>query len=156
MEPQLTARLESILGFIESSVKATTGFVIEQAPDVVQQLLLWKFTLSVILCVLSVFLFCAGIGLVVMYPLNRRRTIEAASTAYKNGEAWTRYGGSGTVTSIQYDNILSTGGLFNLMLLTTGVLMTVFSIIIFDLRWVQIWIAPKVYLLEYTSSLLSK
>ena len=123
---QLTQRLDSILAFLEESLKAGTEFAVEQAPDVVNQLLAWKFTVSLITFSTAGLVFvgtCYGLYRLWKWGLG------------PNGD----------------HDVVGGATCFALFPLSVS-----FMVLIFNLDWLKIWIAPKVYLLEYAASLLSK
>jgi hypothetical protein len=94
----------------------TKDFAIEQAPDVVQQLLVWKFTISLLCFVIT--LATPALFLAVTHYL-----------AKKNNDS-----------SFYLPNM-------SLVLL----IIPVSNGHIID--WLQIWLAPKVWLIEYAASL---
>ena len=111
---------------IETTIQAK-DFCLEQAPEVISQLLAWKFTMSVASMLFAIFLCSLPVILNLV--------------AYKKfGKA---YLGDG------YGS-----GIFHIhQVLWLMLLIPICEMPIFD--WIQIWIAPKVYLLEYASQFVS-
>lgn len=127
-------------------VDAAVDFSQQQIPDVIQQLLMWKSAESLIY-------FSFGIIFVLFCPLIfyiGHRLEKKARRDYENGEAWTRHGGSAisSVTSISYDMVGS------LKKSSTLFVVAGFIMVFENLEWLQIWMAPKLYLLEYGASLI--
>jgi len=116
MEDEIKQKLnDTLIGMIDDLAK-TKDFVIEQAPDVIQQLLLWRFTISFtlwILCILG--------------------TIACIYGIYK-----TR------------DCIDNPEGVGPFILIFSGIIVMVTTVGIFaNTAWLKIWIAPKLFLLEF-------
>lgn len=122
----LTQRLDSILSLLESSAKTAGNFAAEQAPEVIQQLLQWKFTISLII-------FCVGIFLIIASLVATYKIFfyykEKNKGSYDEGAEF-------------FSLSILFGVLVGAILLSNSI------------DWLQIWIAPKLYLLEYASSLL--
>ena len=97
-------------------------FVLEQAPDVITQLLAWNFTVSLIWFIVG------GLMVLIIAPI---------WTATLNGKL--RDGDNDPVFAIIYSILAPLTGLL---------------IITSNMAWLQIAIAPKVYLLEYASGLI--
>lgn len=98
-------------------------FASEQIPDVIHQLLLWKFTISLIWFSTGVIsLILLGIGLKKYWDTDIDIEIKAISTVFF-------------------------GGLIGFASL---------AIIFTNLTWLKIWIAPKLFLLEYATDLIRK
>lgn len=107
-----------------SGIGKAIDFAAEQIPDVIHQLLMWKFVGSLIL-----FSFSLILSIISFY------------LAYKlfEGKKGTKF----------YD--MEPFGIFP-FLFGLG-----FSLILFhNLDWIKIWVAPKLYLLEYATELVKK
>lgn len=129
MTPELSQRLESILSFLETSVKQGADFAVDQAPDVVNQLLAWRFSES-----LAMFL----IGIVLAVTL-------VAVTVW----IWRKFLKE---EYIDVDDIL-------FVVLLTAIVWLVMALpisFLISLDWLKIMIAPKLYLIEYAASFISK
>lgn len=77
---------------------------------------------------------------------------------YEKKEPWTLFGKYGTSTSIEYDNLMRKtfeGGELRGSALVVSVIAVVIGMIVAscNLDWLQILIAPKLYLFEYGASL---
>jgi len=105
-------------------------FIIEQAPDVIQQLLAWKFTMSLIGFSAGAVLFVISLP-IFLYHINKFDRNKYSDHSYNEQDK-----------HIIYCIVSAIAGVASLF------------IIFFNLAWLQIWIAPKVYLLEYASHLI--
>lgn len=152
MNEQLQTELLKIVTNINQGAETAWGFLTEQTPEVVRQLLLWHGLSSFLW--FCFFLALAIAILVSIKKISQKAKIrtQKAKQAYKDGKEWTRYSGSGWVTSIEYDNII-----FFSSHLCAGALFAVsFSCGVFaltNLTWLKIWLAPKVWLLEYITAM---
>lgn len=137
-----TQTLESVLidaiQKTQGAVGEAVDFVVEQSPEVVQQLLLWNFTISLIW-------FCVGwIGIFVSYKIFR---FLISQSPPERGETWAyKVWSDGDVWM---NPALVFSHVFNAAL-AFCCLIAVLS----HLTWLKIWIAPKLYLLEYAASLI--
>lgn len=150
-ELQNTAN-EVLRGILENAASAKE-FILSQTPDVVNQLLWWKgvesaiyFLILVTLAVVSLF----AIRRVNNHILTKR---EAAFEAKKNKEPWTYHLGDTRfdITSMEYDAAVGVPSNLRFLLIIPSLIFT--YIALDNLDWLQILIAPKLYLLEYAASL---
>src|SRR4051794_7016643 len=125
----LTQRLDSILSFIETSVKQGAAFASAQAPDVVHEILVWKLWQSVLLSLAS---FVCLIPVVLLWNAHRKKCIREDDEDWWAGFAFAHFG---------YVLIAA-----SLVLATLATALTA----------LQIVVAPKLYLIEYISSLLKQ
>ncbi len=123
---QLENTANEALRAIIDNAAAAKEFILAELPEVVQQLLMWKAAESIVECLIGI----TGIVIPLLF----------VRWQFKN--------------RVKHLKVLSGGGepiyaLNTLLLLPAGI---GFSVI--NLVWLQIWIAPKVYLLEYAASLI--
>lgn len=122
--------INEILVAMIQSVESVKDFTIEHAPDVIQQLLIWncveKFIYFLISCICSYFMFS-----LVRYQINN----------YKNENTW--YGE-------QFQD--SRGGVLIINMIHIPVIFAVSET--FNLIWLKILVAPKLYLIEYAAQLI--
>jgi hypothetical protein len=129
MNEQLQQALAEIIVSAMETAEAAKEFVLEELPDVVQQLLAWKMMESLIYFVVGLlFLGCVGTYWAVVL---------------KNWGRWvTAHGNTGD----RAFNLAFFGGLASIpFLLAFGHFI--------NLHWLQIMVAPKVYLIEYVAEL---
>lgn len=120
----------AVVALIEKSLAAvdtTTTFLVAEIPDVVQQLLMWHMVKSAVYMLV-------GIALLV------------AISAY--WVAWYR------AAKRDSEGFESSGAFIGGIVGTVGsALLLPASVIYMDITWLQIWIAPKVWLIEYAARL---
>jgi len=116
MEDEVKQKLnDTLLGMIDDLAK-TKDFVIDQAPDVIQQLLVYKFYISIVCLILGLMF-----GVVVIYSVFKFIGAEPEDGKVIFGSA-------------------------------IGFLVGSFAgcgFILEGTAWFKIWLAPKLYLLEY-------
>jgi len=140
MNEQLQTALTQIIDRAISGIDASADFLSAELPDVISQLLLWYGIESLIYFILFLILS-------VIMPMACLRLSATVKKSRDDGEEWTKWCGNSSITSGSYDAI---SGLLRFSL----VLSPIFLIIALNsLEWLQIMIAPKIWLLEYASNL---
>ena len=129
MNDQLQKVLADIITRVTSGADAAIQFGKEQIPEVLKQLLIWNFTFSFLIWFSATAII---IGYVV-WMLTKFRWWQANKSK----------------TTVSQDN---TYGLIT----SLGGIATFIMIFVFwcNLDWLKIWVAPKLYLLEYAASLI--
>lgn len=127
MNDQLQASLAAILGKATDAVMAGVSFLQAELPDVIRQLLLWKLAEATAIGI------TAGVLLAVWGVVGFRVTkkINNGVDEWDRGWPWAVYG--------------------MISILPVGILATAFSK--YMLIALQIWLAPKIYLIEYAARL---
>lgn len=170
MNEQAQKVLIDLLNRATSGIDKAVEFSQAQIPDVVNQLLMWNFTISLIY-------FISGIAIIPVWLIAYRKLLnlserllnnrneelklrkQEAKEAFASGESWTRFGGGGGITSVKYDSIMSANEWISnatysmVILLCTGAFSIFMAINLVNFTWIKIWIAPKLYLIEYAASL---
>lgn len=126
--------LSEILLSTIGTVKEAKDFVLAELPDVVQQLLMWKMVESIFYSVLS-------LSLVVISVFYWRWVIKS-----RNAD-WTRELRNKNEPSDSYMAAVIVGGIVTALVVAPIVLIN------FNFDWVQILVAPKIYLIEYVAEL---
>ncbi|EMV2419510.1 hypothetical protein AAB121_005046 [Escherichia coli] len=137
MEEQANKILVELLQKASNGIDAAVSFSQAQIPDVVRQLLIWSFVHSALFQVAGLLLLIAAMKLPGF-----------ARTARNNGERWTSLDGCPNgyfISSFYYDLCTVFAPIFGSII---GVL-----IIAFNFEWLKIWLAPKLFLIEYAASL---
>lgn len=129
MNEELKAQAITALKEIIESAVQVKDFAIEQAPSVIQELLRWKMTESLLITGFVIFIITI-FGLI----------------SYKT------YQKHGFLNSCKDD--VSGAGALVLFSGVAGAILGVSSFLVSDFVWLQILIAPKVYLIEYASQLI--
>ena len=123
MNEQLQTALVQLLDKALVGVDAASEFLVEETPEVIQQLLVWYGVYNALLCL--------G-GLALAYAI------------YK-------------VTAIAHDKYKQSHdpdmGFFWFIAVIVATLPAIIASLMVNLTWLKIWIAPKIWLLEYASSL---
>lgn len=125
MNEQLQLALSGLLQQAISAVEKGATFLSGQIPDVIQQLLLWKFVSSGLVCLfgIAILILC-----IVVEVKGFKYTLKVCKeSAYDKEANWVVW----MVAHLVYVGILP--------LLAAAI----------NLVWLKIWIAPKVYLIEY-------
>lgn len=125
MNEQANKILVELLQKAGSGIDAAVSFSQAQIPDVVHQLLVWNFAVSIIFSLLGAVLFVA-----VQYGVWR-------AIKYLRKE-WAG------------DDLIDHPELIPMAMLWS---LTLFPLAWINLDWLKIWLAPKLYLIEYAASL---
>jgi len=127
MNTELDIKLLEILNNTTKAIGNGVDFLSAEIPDVIYQLLLWYGIYNLILNIIAI------IGFYVQYRVSKWWVVEVELKALEDSDfRWI-----GTVFGI------GIGG-FVLLIIWTHLL---------NLTWLKIWIAPKIWLIEYTASL---
>lgn len=124
-----TAITDLITGTVNTADQAK-DFILAETPEFIQQLLLWKAIYGGVLFFVSIVAFyiiyrCARWGLLFTKEISER------------------------------EDAIEDSEIARLVVGAVGVIVGCFVIAeTLNLRWLQIWIAPKVYLVEYAASLI--
>jgi hypothetical protein len=124
---QLNIALAKLIEQATAGIDASTSFLTAQVPDVILQLLMWNFALNLtyfVLGILTLF-FCIYLWRKIY------RTLEVMD---------------GRSSTDHEDAIIIGGGILSAVLVLP-------AFIFLNITWLQIWIAPKVWLLEYGATL---
>jgi len=127
MNEQLQTALTDLINKSLAGVDATKDFLVDEIPDVVQQLLWWHGIYNFILFLFGILYFFSIFSIVLM-------------VYRKNKEGIKQFDGEEVF-------FFSLFGPIFLFIIFLPVLFTM------NLTWFQIWIAPKVWLLEYATRL---
>lgn len=120
MNEELQKALAAIILKFAEAMGGATDFALEQAPEVIQQLLRYNFAVSIILC--------AAVSVpALFYIFKGLPSLWRLAGSDDDGKAWT-------------------------VILTVAIL-AAWGAILINGTWFKIWLAPKVYLIEYAASL---
>lgn len=135
LDQVLIKAIEKTEGAIDSAV----DFTMDQAPEIIQQAMMWHMTISIvtnITFVLTViFILLTGLKLIKL----RQRAIDNNKTEFL-------FCYDGDVTGIGL-GVSVCWAAFAACFTTLGMIEMV------NLTWLKIWIAPKLWLIEYAASL---
>lgn len=134
MNEQLQQALAQVIEKATDGVQSGVSFLSAELPDVIHQLLMWKMIESLILC-------AGGI----IFTVGAIRWFAKNSGIGK--EVGTKY--KATLTHDERGDIAP----WIPVLIIPLVSIVVIASITINITWLKIWIAPKVYLIEYAASL---
>lgn len=159
MEEQANKILVELLQKAVNGIDAAVSFSQAQIPDVINQLLLWKAVSSFISFAVGAVLIFAGPKLVIrFYRMAKQAHMSALNNAqkdYEQGKAWTRYSPGSSVTSVSFDSLVGSGFAITLVTGIAFIAVAIVSLVLVtEFDWLKIWLAPKLYLLEYAASLI--
>ncbi|MGD8305017.1 MAG: hypothetical protein PVF17_00050 [Ignavibacteria bacterium] len=135
---------QTLADLITSSISTTDQakeFITSQTPEIIQQTLLWYGFYNFILVIASfVILF---LSIFISYKIYKKITKD-----FDDGKSWTRY-------NSRYNSNL-TSDIYDFIKVST-ILLPIIGIPIFismvNIEWLKIWIAPKLWLIEFASNL---
>ena len=131
MNEELQKALAELLGKASSGIDTASNFLVSELPDVIQQLLMWHGVYSFILFLFATVFIPTGIAFI----------FKAFSGKDKEGH-W-------AYTKAPYDPMSING----VLVLLLSVVILVVGFVMLNFKWLMIWIAPKVWLLEYAARL---
>lgn len=140
MNDQLQNALVEIINKASSGIDTSISFLSAELPDVVNQVLIWHSLKSAIMFLF--FAACAVIAIRSAVKYEVERGVKALRDAYDRGESWirTRYGTE--ERSAKYGKLIRLLASFILSLIALS-----------NITWLQILVAPKLYLIEYAATL---
>jgi len=149
MNEQANKVLADLLQKASNGIDAAVSFSQAQIPDVVHQLLIWNFTKSLLMTVIA---FAS------VYPvvwILRRSWQRIPDGVFRSGDGYScENGRTKYVPTLMWDKY---GEISFTIMIPAPILVfwaTWFFMTVLDLTWLKIWIAPKLYLLEYAASLI--
>lgn len=142
MKDKLQEALVDVIESATEGVKDGVSFLSAELPDVISQLLMWEMTASLIRMLIGLLIFAALIATAIKIAPKCGRG-DKAGHKYR----WRRY--EPTLTHDDSGEVSLTA---ILMIVPTALILMV-SVMLMNLTWLKIWIAPKVYLIEYAATL---
>jgi len=128
MNTELDQTANEALRALIDNAASTKEFILAELPEVVQQLLMWKTAESIADCVIA--LAFVGVPLFIV------------RWQWVNGEE-----------HIKHSIVKETDGAIYLVNAVLILPLLIGTLKYCNLTWLQIWLAPKVYLLEYAADL---
>ena len=135
MKQELEQRAQEALLAMLDGVQKAADFTVEQAPLVVQELLMWKFVYS--------------LGLSLVFAL---LAVVSSYITYKFFAWGLQIGDEYGTRSRIYNRDLEPLAII-LVFLTGCLVVAGFVVAIANMDWLQILVAPRLYLLEYAAAL---
>lgn len=148
MNEQSQKVLSDLLSRAVQGVDKAVEFSQAQIPDVIHQLLVWNFVSSLITTILTLL----TIPLVSWFLIKQSKKKEIGVFGNGEGYSW-NYGKPKYKTTFFWKR----DGDFNEFVIVLVAVVATYSVIVFNtianMTWLKIWLAPKLYLLEYAASL---
>lgn len=148
MNEQANKILADLLQKAAGGIDAAVSFSQAQIPDVIHQLLVWNFTRSLLITIVALL----SIPCVIWFIKKQLRKVQIG-TIGSEGYSWERDSPKYATTLIwDRKGELSLGVSF---LVVTTVIWGLWVIaVLTNPTWLKIWLAPKLYLIEYAASLI--
>ena len=133
MNEQLSNALVNLITQVTSGAEEAGKFLITETPEVVRQILTWYLAESVIYCLVGVVMF------ILSWKVYKHISI-------KPEEDESNY----------YWETPKDPDLPFVVVVCTLIMVNTFQFMLWDLTWLKIWIAPKLWLIEYAAVLAGK
>lgn len=141
MSEELNKQLVEILKSTADSVGHTKDFILAELPDVLQQTLAWYGVYNFILFIVGFLLIAAAFYSVYILYVNIPNKKE-------NANKWQ------LLITDWYENDYVGVSPFILVVIFIQIVAFIISINLINLEWLKIWIAPKLWLIEYTTQII--
>lgn len=148
MNEQANKILVELLQKAANGIDAAVSFSQAQIPEVVNQLLIWNMVHSLVITAVSIL----TVPLVLLLVKKQLQKVQVG--VYDNeGYPWDKGKPKYSPTLI-WDS----KGELNFIIAPLAVVLVIWAVWVIDavtdMTWVKIWLAPKLYLLEYAASLI--
>lgn len=170
MNEQLQQAMAAFIKTMISTFNTASEFATDQLPEVIQQLLTWNFTHSLLMFFVGVVMLLSSVVLfdkASKYVENKTNLLhvqkQKASKAYESEEPWTyrfgecEYNASVKYPSEEYKKIMNKkvepGGVDVMRVSGCCIATLSFFTIFGNLDWLKIMVAPKVWLIEYAANM---
>lgn len=141
MNEQLQQALASMLNKTVSGVEAGAAFLQSEIPDVIQQLLIWKAAESIVTAIFGIILLI--LTAVLLKTQCRKEKIDGCGGFSSNTKANLVYDDDGDIHP----------GVIGVIIASSMGVLFGFTMLSCVMTALQIWLAPKIYLIEYATSL---
>ncbi len=148
MEEQANKILVELLQKAVNGIDAAVSFSQAQIPDVIHQLLVWNMTYSLIMTIVSVSTFP-----VVFWFVKRQCKRVEVGKFENEGYSWDRGNPKYSPTMI-WDSKGDISFFVAPLAVILFAWVTWVIAVVAKMTWLKIWLAPKLYLLEYAASLI--
>ena len=141
MNESMQAAVAAMIEKAISGIDAASNFLAAEIPDVIHQLLMWHMVKSAIMCMVGVSILI-GTALILKRVFRKPEVDDTRSNSYKTYYKRTLV--------FDRDGDIDPGVV---PVVASGILLTLTGACFINIEWLQIWIAPKVWLIEYAASL---
>lgn len=160
----MNEELQKAIAELFQSAISAKDFLVSELPEYVEQLLMWHAVHSFIWFVVGVAAVIFALFLPGVVKARYRKRIaerkKEAKEALERKESWCFYGSTFKTTSSRYDRIVNADDELDREDLAPVYMATVVIGLLgvvavgCNQTWLKIWIAPKVWLVEYAASLI--
>ena len=133
MNEQLSNALVNLITQVTSGAEEAGKFLIAETPEVVRQILTWYLAESVIYCLVGVVMF------ILSWKVYKHISIKPEE--HESNFYWE------TPKNPDFPFVIA---------VCTLIMVNTFQFMLWDLTWLKIWIAPKLWLIEYAAVLAGK
>lgn len=140
---QLQQSLRQILDQAVSGVQAGVSLLSAELPEVIHQLLLWKMIESLVMCIVGITVASATTYIFIKYS-GVGTKLNESDLRWRTHKATLTHGTDGDIAP------------WIPVTITVSVIVYLGCALLINIDWLKIWIAPKVYLIEYAASLVTK
>lgn len=147
MTEQTDKVLAQLIQRASDGIDAAVSFSQAQLPDVIHQLLVWNFTRSLLMTVIAL----ASIPLMIWFIRSQVR--RRPDGVVERGCSW-EVGRPRYVPTLVWDNTGDLSPLSFLLAVAVGFWALFVLRVVIDATWLEIWLAPKLYLIEYAAQLI--
>ena len=149
MNEQLQEALSELLNKANNGIDSASDFLASELPDVIYQLLMWHGVYSLVLFTFGLFLLLS-----VPYQIKKINSFIPEKIKEGDNDNWFWKDGNGSYSSFGFYLERTEGAFFfYLAAFIFSIVEFAFILNFINLTWLQIWIAPKVWLLEYAAKL---
>lgn len=158
MEPTLQQALAAVLNSTTDAIQSGVAFLQAEIPDVIKQLLVWELTRALILGIGCALIVATCLYLAVARGLRYARASAARELAWRKYNNTSRYSDGEEAYEAARDEYYQTpdGHPVDMVFVVVGGAASVALIapaVMYLLTALQVWIAPKIFLVEYAARL---
>ena len=140
MNEQLQQALAQVIEKATDGVQSGVSFLSAELPDVIHQLLMWKMIESLVMCIAGITLLSVMTYILIKYS-GVGAKIKDSDSRWKTHQITLTHDAEGDIAP------------WIPVTITIPVLAALGCASLVNIDWLKIWIAPKVYLIEYAASL---
>lgn len=140
MDERANKILVQLLQKASDGIDSAVAFSQAQIPDVVHQLLVWNFVSSALAMIVGLVISCGA-------TLIARSILVRYGKAKVKDETWVIDQSFECIKSMSFPA-------FMVLVFCAGAFIISVLVVINNMDWLKIWLAPKLYLLEYAASLI--
>lgn len=140
MNEQLQQALAQVIEKATDGLQSGVSFLSAELPDVIHQLLMWKMVESLVMCIAGITLVSVMTYILIKYS-GVGAKLNDSDSRWRTHQITLTHGADGGIAPWIPATI------------TVPVIAALGCAELINLDWLKIWLAPKVYLIEYAASL---